>query len=76
VLYLVQGDNLMRTPCWYKELVSTNSDMLFVSFKTRTGFEIYFPNSTLSEGRNLLYMAGKGSARCTRLSRRCTGTVL
>ena len=73
MLYLVQGDNLMRTPCWFKELVSANSDMLFLSFKTFTGYEIFFPNSTLSEGRNLLYVAGKGSAPLRTICVHCCG---
>ena len=76
MLYLVQGDNLMRTPCWFKELLSAHSDMLFLSFKTFTGYEIFFPNSTLSEGRNLLYVAGKGSAPLRTICVHCCGALL
>ncbi len=43
----------------YAELPSAQSDVLFLSYRTRHGREIYFPNSTLAQGRNLLYVAGR-----------------
>ena len=44
IIYLIQGDNWANLPCWYSELQSNTSDVLFVSYKHQTGHEIFFPN--------------------------------
>jgi hypothetical protein len=32
--------------------------MIYLSYKKQTGREVFFPNSTLSQGRNMLWIAG------------------
>ena len=62
ILYLVQGDNRENIPPWYLAM----DDMIFLSYKLSQNQStildhqvLYFPNSTLAEGRLALYVAAR-----------------
>ena len=73
--WLVEGDHQLSLPSWYQFMRSDHSHLLFVDWSPspddRTGRgEIFFPNSTLGQGRNLLYLAAMLQVRecnCMRL---------
>lgn len=58
-LYLCQASHIHRLSMLYGLFPSTSSALLVTTWKFRTHGAIYFPNSTLAEGRQVLFAAAR-----------------